>query len=333
MIELKTGYLIEHASELPEFDEDELFQDLETTSLDDELDALNPWQHCHVLGIAIIVSGKAYYVPVRHRDWNNIPIDDVIEWQCRVMSRAKRWVNHNVKYDALVMANDLGVTCDGELFDTVTHAKIIDSDRQFKGGYGLDALSLHWLGEDISACENEIKRWIGKSKDFGACPPVPMGTYACQDVITNRRLYRYIQQRRPAECDQVAMVETELTKVLFEMERVGMTVDPIELKTREVETIARMLEIDIELSNLLGRTINPNSSDDVFDVLCNQYGMPVLHWTEEDDDGNPAGNPSFDKHAMKKYLTHPYAPVKIVELIAEYRQLSTHRSLFLEKYQ
>jgi DNA polymerase I-like protein with 3'-5' exonuclease and polymerase domains len=61
--------------------------------------------------------------------------------------------------------------------------------------------------------------------------------------------------------------------------------------------------------------------------------MPVLHWTEEDDDGNPAGNPSFDKHAMKKYLTHPYAPVKIVELIAEYRQLSTHRSLFLEKYQ
>lgn len=353
MIEFPNGgRLVEVASEFPKFrDEDleELFADFETTSFDDKLDSLNPWHHCWVLGIAVAVPSQfgAWYVPVRHRRSDgsysvndhitNLPLDAVIAWWSDLMERAKRWINHHVKYDALVSCCDFGVEPDGELFCTVVHSKIIDSDRQYKGGYGLDALSKAWLGHDISEHENEIKRWIGKSKDYGRCPREPMGEYACQDVMTNKTLYKYIQQRRPAECDQVASMETELTRCLLKIERVGLCVDPIELKTRNIETIATMLALEDELHGIIGRTINPCSGDDVYDVLCNQYGMPVLHWTEENGEDEfgkpvPAGNPSFDKEGMRKYLAHPYAPKRVVEIIAEYRKHSTHKSLFLDTY-
>lgn len=338
MIELDNGgRLVESIDELPDLrNADLLFADFETTSGDDALDALNVWHHCRALGLAFTANDLpgAWYVPLRHRHGGNLPLKAFIAWWRDVLLTARRWVNHNVKYDAHVSANDLGVIPTCELFCTVTHAKIIDSDRGFRGGYGLDALSLGWLGEDISAYEDEIRRWLGpKKKDYGAAPRESMAPYACQDALTTRRLYKYIEQRRPTECDQIATMETELTSVLFEMERAGLTVDRTELQIRELEITARMLDIDVALSRLLGRTMNPNSSDDVYDVLCNQYGLPVLGWTEEDDDGQPAGNPSFNKHAMKRYLVHPYAPHEVVELIAEYKKLSTHRSLFIQKYQ
>lgn len=342
MIELDNGgRIVESQSELPRLESvDLLFADFETTSGDDKLSSVNPWHSCEALGLALTIDTVpgAWYVPLRHRyDWPNVSLDAFAAWWRDLLGKSRRWINHNVKYDAHVSANSLGVvvpeTC--ELFDTVTHAKIIDSDRGFKGGYGLDALSLAWLGMDISAYEEEIKRWLApsKSSDYGRAACRPMARYSCQDVLTNRPLYKFIEQRRPPECDQVAAMETELTSVLFHLERNGMCVDRDELMLRELEVSSTMLSHDVELCELIGRTINPCSPDDVYDVLCNQYGLPVLGWTEEDEDGQPAGNPSFNKHAMKKYLTHPYAPHRVVELIAEYRQLSTHRSLFLQKYQ
>ena len=330
------GSIIEHINELPHYSSiDVLFGDFETTSRNDLLDSLNVWFNCWALGFAFTVDEQpgAYYAPLRHRSGNNLPLEPFIDWYARVLEIAKRWTNHNIKYDVHVSCNDLGVMPDGELFDTVTHAKIIDSDRGFRGGYGLDALSKAWLGEDISVYENEIKRWLNKRQDYGVVPILPMGIYACQDVITNRRLYKYIEQRRPVECNEVAAMETELTRVLVDMERVGLCVDRQELQLREIDTIGTMLDYDAELSQILGRTINPCSGDDVYDVLINQYGLPILEWTDENDEGEPTGNASFDKNAMKKYLSHPYAPKRVVELIAEYRRLSTHRSLFLEKYQ
>jgi DNA polymerase-1 len=164
-----------------------------------------------------------------------------------------------------------------------------------------------------------------------------MAPYAGEDCISNRQLYRYIEQKRPPECNAVAEMELQLTPILFAMEREGLCVNVDELMVEEIAVTMRMLEIDVMLATELRRTINPNSREDVFDVLVNQFGLPIVEYTDEDEDGEPTGNASFNKKAMATYLAHPLVVGtridKIVQGIAEYRGLSTFRSLFLQTYQ
>lgn len=337
------GRLVESISELPTFDNlstiELLFADFETTSNDDKLDSLNPWHHCWTAGISIAVNNVpgAWYVPVQHRFGINLPKNIVADWWFSIISRTKRWANANVKYDAHVSALDLGIVPDCELYDITTHAKILDSDRMFKGGYGIDVLSRDWIGEDISRYERELKIALGKSQDYGNTRTTKMAPYATQDAITARRVYHYIEQRRPTDCNLVAQMELELTPILYNMEREGLCVDETELQLEELEVMARMLEIEVALLKRLGRSVNPSSRNDTLDVLINQFGLPAVEWTDEDDEGEPAGNISFNKKAFDKYLVHPLVDtLKIGDIIAyfkEYRQLATFKSLFVVKYQ
>lgn len=329
MIEFSNGgKLVEDAAELPHIRASRVFADLETTSGHPRLDALNPWHHSRVAGIAITTddSPGSWYVPVGHHDGRNLPRDVVRAWAADVMAAADEWVNHNVKYDAHVLANDLGVMPPGRLVDTVTLAKIIDSDRGVRGGYGLKALSRTWLREDIDRYQESLAPYLDRNKDWGAIPTDITAEYACQDVLTGRRLYRYEDAQCPEDCRRVWDTETELTYVLFDMERAGMGVDPQQLRVAEMLNIARMLKLEEELERIVGRSFRPHVSDDCFDVLCNQYGLPVMGRTEE-------GNPSFDKHAMAAYSAHPEAPQEVVSRIMDYRHLHTLNSFFVTKYQ
>jgi DNA polymerase I-like protein with 3'-5' exonuclease and polymerase domains len=348
MLEFGNGHrLIESLSELPVEALRRcktIYLDFETTSFDDKLDALNPWHHCWVAGFAITGDDLpgAWYVAINHRGGKHcVDKEQAAEVLDSIMTPEKTWVNHNIKYDMHVMANDLGVLFEGRVICTVVQAKILDTDRLSRGGYGLDVLSRDLLGEDIGKFEEEIRRWLflrtrGKrqeyAKDYGRIPAFAMAPYACQDTITNRRLHQYQVQLMPAQCRLVSDIEIELTRALFDMERFGVRVDPTALRIKEIEYILRMGELDEELTKITGRSFNPVSSDQLFDVLCNQYGLPVLGWTEEDSDGEAAGNPSFDKEAMAKYLAHPLSPAGLIERIIEYKTCSTFRSLFLEQY-
>lgn len=330
------GRLVQDVSELPDIPQviSRLYLDLETTSRNPKLDSLNPWYHCYVGGIAVTwddMSG-AYYVPVGHADqrWN-LPRDAVIRWVKKLLDSSKTWVNHHVKYDSHAITNDLGVDFSGERVCTIVCSKILDSDRQFRGGYGLDALSETWLHENINAYEDQLKRHIGKSKDYGVCPADVMGEYACQDVLTNRRLDHYLTANLPAESKPVIDVETRLTSLLIKMERRGLMVKPAELTIEKLFTLQRMTEIEQELHKLVGFPFLPTSSKDCFDVLCNTYGLPVISWTENDD--GTKGNPSFDKEALEMYRTRIDSPKQVVELMLEYRKKSTFKGLFLDTYQ
>lgn len=330
------GRLVQSTSELPDLrNAGDLFADFETTSLNDEKKSLNPWRDCWALGVAVTTSDAqgAWYVPVRHRQEGNVPLDAFQRWWHDIVGTAKCWTNHNVKYDAHVSSNDLGWAPDCPLYDTVTHAKIIDSDRQLRGGYGLDALSLGWLGEDIRPLEDEIKRWLGDSQDYGRVHAQPMGEYACQDVLSTRRLKKYIEERRHSDCHRVAAMETELTGVLYRMERNGMLVLREELILAEIELTHEFLLLDAELAGIVGRSVNPSSNDQLYDLLINQYGLPILGWTEEDDEGNPAGNASFDKEALARYAVHPLSPKRVIALVSRMRSIQQTLSLFVKKYQ
>ena len=332
MIKVDNGWLVEDVSELPNLFGDDLFLDLETTSGSPDLDSKNPWHNCKIAGIGVCSGrGDAYYIPVRHNSpytHKNLPIDVVRRWLVDVLKNHKRWKNHNIKYDAHVLWNDLKLEFDGPLICTINaRAKLWDSERVYKGGYVLEVLADQLLGKNILKYKNALQPYLEHSKDYGDIDPLVMAPYGCTDVVTVRDLDDYLPYNGPIED-----LEIKVTSALIEMERAGMRIQPVDVDHESLRAEIRMLEIQNILHRKYGYFVNPSSNDHMHDILCVVHGLPVLHYTNEDDDDKPS-NPSFNKYALKDYLSLVDAPTEFIKLAEEYRELKTFNSLFLKTYQ
>ena len=319
------GVLIESTSELPFLEGRELFLDFETSSGDPKQSSVNPWWHCHPLGICIAVDDSLpYYVPVNHYDErSNLPLDDVADWLQATMNRTNRWVNHNIKYDVHVARLQYGATYNGELFDTLTHAKLVHSDRF---NYSLDVLSRDWCQYDITHHESKMAPYLNGNKDYGAVPTDILGEYGCDDINAVRRLYHVIRERLPEDCQQIADIETAVTPVLTDIEINGLLTDPLMLKIEQFKALNRMVQLEETLHKQVGYAFRPHMNPDCFEVLCGTYGLPVLSYTD-------AKKPSFDKHTLAIYAGMRDAPHEVIANIREFRHLNTLNNFFLKPYQ
>ena len=301
---------------LPSLTFEVVYLDLETTSGDDKLDALNVWHHCYPLLLCITGDDMpgAICVPANH--------PHAREWIAGILKHAKVWVNHNIKYDAHVLYNNWHIEFAGRMICTVVQAKLLNSDRF---SYSLDALSKDWLDHDISGFEHEIKKYLTNSKDYARIPLDILASYGGQDVITNRRLWRYIVDMMPTDCSYLSELENDVTKILFDTENLGIRINPTHIQGHTILNIQRCFDIQREILKETGYNCRPNVNDDCYDLLCNGFGLPVVRWTEAED-------ASFNKDALEAYLVMPGAPTHIVNKLLEYRKLNTFRSLFLESF-
>lgn len=327
------GRLIQELSELPNLKgAKSLYLDTETTSFDPKEMALKPYHGHRICGIGATADDVpgAWYVPVRcsHEKWN-LSLEPVLRWLDDMINSCEDWVNHGVKFDAHFIKQD-NVDFNCRLIDTNSLAKVVKSDRY---SYELDVLSREWLEDDISLYEDRLKAYLSgcKSKDYGDVPGDIIGEYGCQDVLTNRKLYKYLLRRQHEQTKDVWETEIKLTPVLFDMEVVGLHVDPMELAKKQLVVLYQLSKLEEQLHDLTGFPIRPHTNDDCFEVLCNKYGLPVLGRTEKKD-------PSFDKAALISYRSHPLVReseqlTTIVTKIQQYRKLHTLHSFFIKPYQ
>lgn len=331
MIEFRNGgRLVESVSELPDVLFDELYLDFETSSGDPECDSLDPWDedHCSIAGAAFTGDRcpHAWYVPRKFLKQQYLQ---------RLISHAKRWINSNVKYDAHVAMNDMLIEFpECELVDTVSRAKLIDSDRTTKGGYGLKVLSAEWCGVDISKYGNRMYPYLegADNKDYGRVPVDIIGEYACQDALSVRDVNDYIDAHMPDQTKALDRTEIATTKTLFAMERRGLRIKPERLKLRRVESMTTMVEASERIQHKLGYIMDPSSPDDCFDLLCNRYGMPVLKRTKANAETGGGNNPSFDVKVLRQYKGFVGAPKDIIDDIILYRHHKTLDSLFWQSW-
>lgn len=346
----KGGMLVQKASDLPDlrFARD-LFMDFETSG--DGVEPGNSPRHGHkVAGIAAAADdGQVYYVPVGHTgprgQFKNLPHDVVSRWVRDAVDTCDQWVNHNVKFDAKFARVEFGAKVDCVLRDTLDLAKLIESDRGYGApGYALDELALDWLNVDMSEGVGRVKNYLEsvklprrkKCKDYGVVPIDILGDYGAVDVAVNRDLWREMLRRRDPEVKRVWAFESALISVLLDVECEGMRVDVEALLKAELRLNLQLLQIEEKIHKQCGQAIRPHVNDDCFDLLCNHFGLPVLAWTDdEDEDGQ--GSPSFDKEALTSYLSHPVVAGdesirRVVMLLREYRKKHTLLTFFVQKY-
>lgn len=328
-----------------------LYLDFETSSGDTKLDSLNPWHNCTPIGYVYTVDQQAevYFIP-----WALAGSREHLQ---RLLNSCSTWVNHHIKYDAHVAINNLGgykLPEHVKLVCTIALSHLIDADREYKGGYALDVECLHWLGIDLRPYYERLKPYTHTltkkgyqvyNKDYGVIPLDILAEYACAQVLANRQLFYFIVNNLPPESVHTdgttpRLLDTEIafTRVLFNMEQAGLYIDPLEVALAEFSCLNNMVEIEAQIQTKLGYCINPNSSKDLYDLICNRYGRPVVKWTNADSDENPTqdSNPSFDKDALKEYREDIETPKElkdILDLIIAYKHEAQHRSLFYKPWQ
>lgn len=309
--------IIRHARDLPKFDKTEMLTvDVETTSFDDNLDCLRPFNGVRIAGVAVCTMDgqNAWYVPMRHRDdpTENVYFPNALAWLKDMLGSGRDIVNHNIKFDAKCWRQD-GCKVKGRIIDTMIMARLWDS--------GLYNLSLDYLtggGKD-----KRVKAYLKTigSLDWGRVPVSLMGPYAENDVIKTAGLFRKFRKGMRSECMDVWDTEINLTKHLIDIEMHGIRIDIHGLKTTYANLLRRMMELQEQIDKIAGCEVDCLSSDDLTEVLCGRLGLPIISYTKATK-SNPKGNPQWNRSSLTQTL-HP-----IAELIKEYKHLAYFTSTF-----
>src|SRR3989304_1735417 len=284
-----------------------LYLDLETTSRNPLKTSLNPGNNCWPYGAEWTGDAhpKIYYMQADDSRFNDT-ITNLLE-------SAAVWVNHNIKYDMHVCGSKIPDKL--QLFDTITMAKLIDSERLYKGGYGLDILARDWLNDPDWQWEKKIKPYLHKNKDYGQIPHDILSVYAKRDIEVNRRLDLFIQRTLPQSCYAIKNIEKDCTRSLYKIEQLGFTVGDV--VSRAIDIQQELLDIIVYYYDKYGFYVEPHVPNDCRLLICEKLGLPVLGWTA-------GGKPAFDKKTLKKYPRH-----LDIDKLLYYRSLSTFKSGFI----
>lgn len=362
MIRLKNGYLIESVDELPDLTgAHEVFLDVETRNYiaermwakrktdggltDDDKKLLEqggfyPFGGDRICGVAVCVDDdpKAYYVPLRHIDtflYKNLELGPVLDWLRKIITTCDRWVNHHVNFDAQFLAAD-NVFFECELACTLTLSKIIDSDRLF---HDLKTICPEYLGYDVGS-SSRLDNFL--SQEFSAVhwynyAKVPidlLAEYACDDVLMNRLLYKHLLEKLDPSQYQLWATEKLLTAVLFDMEYNGLTIDKQECRIESFKSLNMLIKNGDIIQEITGIEFT-NSVKCIYDILINQFGMPLLATKIEKKDGKyiDTGRPTFDKDAIPLYEVHPMALsnpelLKVIEAIKVFKTESQFKGMY-----
>ncbi len=179
-------------------------------------------------------------------------------------------VGQNIKYDLAVMAQR-GVRV-VPYDDTMLISYVLEGGLH---GHGMDELSRLHLGHDPIPFKTVAG--TGKSqKSFKHVELKPATGYAAEDADVTLRLWRILKPRL-AEQGLVTVYETlerGMPETLAGMEREGVRVDPVRLRSLSSEFGMRMAELETRAHELAGRPFNVGSPRQIGDILFGDMQLP-----------------------------------------------------------
>lgn len=317
------------------------YLDVETTSRDANKKSISVWRDCWVCGVAITFDDHpfAYYIPCDHNPTLfsrfNLPVAAVAQWLAEVLPTVTEWHNANIKYDMHAIRQTFGVEFSGKVVCTTTRAKVFNSEFF---AYDLDLICKYFIDVDLKHYGDLIAPYVGnaagENKDYGMIPPDIMVHYACADVLAVRMLTVFFDRNIDTSLARVESLESGGTRVLYEIEKEGLLVNPTDLQIQTLTTayeLMRELSAVQELAQYPG--FNPASPKCMQELFVNRLGLPVLKWTNEDDDSPGAvHNPSFGKGVLEEYLVLPGVPTKLIRAVMDLKKKDKFYSAFLKPY-
>lgn len=265
-----------------------LYLDFETTSEHYDIASINPHKHCKLLGVAVLFDEEKipYYIPLRHCTIDeegdyyeranppNVSKEKVYDWLKIILSKSKKWINHNIKYDLHVLYNEIHFYPKSKLIDTLTLCKLASIEERFS--YGLTQM-MSFLDKDIECYEVRIKAFLGKKyKDYGLIPTDVMAPYAAVDTLCVRYLYHWLQENISNECERIVDIEQKMLPILFGIEQIGLHGDVEKLEKDWKELVPLQQERIKKIQDLSGYyDFDPSKKESQRELFCERLGWEL----------------------------------------------------------
>jgi DNA polymerase-1 len=281
--------------------------DTETTSLDP--------MRAELVGLSFATApGRAWYVPVGHREGSQLALEEVLAKIKPVMESPELGkCAHNANYDLMMLAN-YGINSQNVDCDTMIAAHLLG-----KNALGLKNLSIDVLGIEMTP----ISQMIGTGRrqltfdqvDIEAATP-----YAAADADMTGRLRPIMEEQLSNQGLKHLLTDIEipLVPVLVEMQRHGIKVDEGALHEMSRDLNHHMGQTETELYETIGHTVNINSPQQLSDLLFKELGLPRTKRTKT--------GYSTDANSLEALKgLHP-----VVDKILEFRQISKLKSTYVD---
>lgn len=327
--------IVQDLNDLPRFDDHAVvICDVETTSWDDAVPALNPFQGHRIAGFGLSTEdgSRTWYLPVRHHGEENplfadqnLPLQAVQHYLRDVFACPTRtYANHNAKFDARFMHFD-GIKFLGGFQDVIVLARLVygSRDRRFGGtGYSLEALATDYLNVHKDA---RVKTYIKalNTKDWGRVPIRLMGDYAEQDARLTARLRLHLLKHLPAPSITIWAIEQRVSKLLLDSEIFGIPLNVARLKKDYVILLERLIYLLNEIKAIAGYEVNVASSDELDAFLQGTLGITPTAWTDD-------GKPSWAMMSLESLIVPPGLPPNLGRMLSEASRISHITSTYCQ---
>ncbi|MFP4163037.1 MAG: DNA polymerase I [Chitinispirillaceae bacterium] len=238
-----------------------------TVSLDVQATGLLP-RAADLVGISFAIDAdEAFYIPLGHKDGDNLELDQVIPELREVLENPDiRKIGQNLKYDCQILRNhDVGV--EGIFFDSLLAAYLIDPGRR---QYDLGILAQEWIDLEVTPVEQVIAK-----KTAADVPVDKLAPYAaevvCLPILLKERLEPLLVERNCREL--LDDIELPLEFVLADLEWQGVLMDTALLQALSDEYTAGIAQVTSEIHEMAGESFNLNSPKQVGEVLFGRMGL------------------------------------------------------------
>ncbi len=281
--------------------------DTETTSTDP--------MRADLVGLSFSTApGRAWYVPVGHREGEQLPLEKALAEIRPVMeSPDLAKCAHNANYDLMMLAN-YGINTQNVDCDTMIAAHLLG-----KHALGLKPLTLDVLGLEMTP----ISQLIGtgrKQLTFDQVPIEDATPYAAADADMTGRLRPILEE----QLDNLGLahlltdMEMPLVPVFVDMQRQGIKLEEGALHEMSRDLNQQMSQTELDLYQSIGHTVKINSPQQLSDVLFNELGLPKTKRTKT--------GYSTDANSLEGLRgMHP-----VVDKILEFRQVSKLKSTYVD---
>ncbi len=284
-------------------------------AFDIETDNLDPLE-ADPVGISIALTSEGgYYIPISS-DQDSLffksPQLDRLKPLLEDPSLGK--IGQNLKYDALVLKK-AGIELSGITFDSMLASYLL---KPGKRQHNLKEISRTYLGREKA----EFADLFGEDEelDFRNLPLEKAAPYAVSDSAIIWKLKEILEEKlnERNQTDLFQEIELPLIPVLRDMEFHGIKLDEEKLGEGKESLQERLNALGLEIDDLAGESLNPNSPKQVRKVLFEKLELPVIERTKT----GPSTNAKVLEELSEK---HP-----LPEKIIEYRELSKLLNTYVE---
>ena len=304
--------------------------------LDTETDSLNALR-ARLVGISLATApGRACYVPLRHAAAvqsdmlaapetaaapEQIPFEEAMAALKPLLEDPTVLkVLHNAKYDLEVLCRpENGGVAVSPVDDTMLISYSMEAGRR---GHGMDELSVAHLAHKPVAFDEVTG--TGRARiSFDRVPLDRATAYAAEDADVTLRLWHLLRPRLREEgaLALYEQVERRMVAVLRDMELAGIKVDGAELARIGEDFAARLVVLEKQAHDLVGRPFNVGSPKQLGEILFEEMKLPGGRRSKL------SGAWSTDAAVLEELAAQG---VELARVVLDWRQLAKLKSTYVE---